>query len=124
MDDKQIKNITADGLWYVDETGNDLFIDFSACYGNYLQMVTSPEYFERMKELNPQSKWDEESIQKYIKRRTAWREVAKRNILGPPWADGPYIEFHTEPPTRFDFSSEDEFRNARYEIERYGWGTA
>ena len=123
MDGKQIQNITAEGLLYLSDNGDELYIDFSACYKNYLEKVTSPQYIERMKELNPGHQWDSEGIRQYVEKRIAWREVANRQILGPPWADGPYIEFHTEPPTRFNFSTEDEYRKVRYEIERHGWRT-
>ncbi len=121
MDGKQIRNITAEGLTYLDENGNETFIDFAACYTNDLNKSTSPSYIEHMKELNPQSQWDDEGIQKYIEKRTRWKEIANRNVLGKPWADGPYIEFHTEPPIRFDFATADEYSEVRYTIEGFGW---
>jgi hypothetical protein len=84
MDGKQIKNITAEGLLYINDKGDEVYLDFSACYNNYLRKTTSPQYIERMKELNPTFQWDEEGVRQYIKKRTAWREIAKRQILGPP----------------------------------------
>src|SRR5262245_26288824 len=103
MNGKQILDIKADGLTYVDDEGNKQFINFAECFENYFHEATSPEYIERMKELNPQMQWDKEGVENYIEKRRRWREIADRCILGKPWADGPYIEFHTEPPIRFDF---------------------
>src|SRR5262245_35766050 len=123
MNGEQIQNITADGFTYLDEDGNKKFIDFSLCYENYLKETTSPEYIARMKELNPQSQWDDDGVKKYIERRTKWRGIGERNVLAKPWADGPYIEFYTQPRIRFDFATEDEYRKVRYAIEQFGWRT-
>src|SRR5262249_11111443 len=123
MNGKQIKSVMAEGLLYIDDNGDEVNIDFSACYNNYLQKAISPQYIQRMKELNPTFRWDDEGVRQYIEKRTAWREVAKRNVLGPSWGDGPYIEFYTEPPTRFNFSTADEYRKVSSEIERHGWRT-
>ncbi|MCC7446077.1 MAG: hypothetical protein IT324_01610 [Anaerolineae bacterium] len=107
----------------MDDDGREQYIDFAQCYAYYVQKSTSPEYIERMKELNPQMQWDKEGINKYIQKRVAWREVALRNVLSEPWADGPYIEFYTEPRIRFKFSTQDEFYKVRYAIEQFGWRT-
>jgi len=123
MDGSRIRSITAEGLLYVDDDGREHFIDFAECYAYYVRKTTAPEYIEQIKELNPQSQWDEEGINKYIQKRVAWREVALRNVLGEPWDDGPYIEFHTEPGIRFKFSTQEEFYKVRYAIEQFGWRT-
>jgi hypothetical protein len=123
IDGQRVKSITAQGLLYSNDDGTDTYIDFLACYNNYLQKVTSHEHIERMKELNPGFQWDTESIKDYIKTRTKWREIAKRNVLGPPWDDGPYIEFYTEPPTRIKFATQAEYGAARYVLEGAGWRT-
>ena len=123
MNGKQIRDIKAEGLTYVDDEGNEKFIDFAVCLDNYFRKVTSAQYIERMKELNPQSQWDEEGIKNYIASRRRWREIANRCVLGKPWSDGPFVEFHTEPSIRFDFDTEEEYGHARSHIERFGWKT-
>ncbi len=100
----QIRDVTPDGLWYIAETGARVFIDYADCHAKYVKKTTTAEYIEHMKELNPQSQWDEEGIKQFIARRIAWKEIGRIQVLGPPWDDeGPYIEFHTEPPIRFKF---------------------
>src|SRR5579859_782306 len=104
LDGKQIQEVTSEGFWYVTESDSREYIDFAACYANYVRKVTSPEYIERAKELNPQSRWDDEGIKEYIARRIAWKEIGRGQGLGPPWDDdGPYLQFHTEPPVRFKY---------------------
>jgi len=76
-----------------------------------------------MKELNPRSQWNDEDIKKYIEKVNQWKEVGRRNVLGVPWADGPYIEFHTDPPLRFEFATVDDYAKVRYLVEQFGWRT-
>jgi hypothetical protein len=119
-DGKQIQKITAEGLVYLDDDGNERFIDFAAIHASNVKKRTSPEYLEKVKELN---QWDDEGEKQHLKRLEKWREVAERNILGDPWGTAPYIEFHTEPPIRFEFATQDEFRTVRTAIEQFGWRT-
>jgi hypothetical protein len=98
VDSKQIIAITHDGLSFLDNHGNEQWIDFAECYQNYLR----------------------ESLAPPVER---WKQVGVRNILTPPWADGPFIEFHTDPPIRFQFETEEDFYKARKTIEAGGWST-
>jgi len=123
MDGKQIREITAEGLTYQTENGDKVFIDFAVCHANYVQNMVSPGGIERMKELNPRSQWNDEDIKKYIEKVNQWKEVGRRNVLGVPWADGPYIEFHTDPPLRFEFATVDDYAKVRYLVEQFGWRT-
>jgi hypothetical protein len=123
MDGKQIRAIKAEGLVYQTESGEEDFIDFSVCYANYIRKMTSPEGIERMKELNPQSQWDAEVVKRYIEKVTRRKEVGRRNVLSALWADGPYIEFHTEPPIRFDFATANDYAKVRHALEQFGWRT-
>ncbi len=66
-----IKNVTQDGLEYIDENGNTKFIDFKICSQNSAELLNNPKY------------------------------VAQRNILGNPWGTPPYMEFFTKPLTKF-----------------------
>ncbi len=123
VDAKQIREVSPKGVVYTTETGETAFIDFSVCYANYVRKTTSPDDLDHMTELHPQSQWDEEGVKKYIESRIAWKEVAYRNVLGQPWADGPYIEFHTEPPIRFKFATQDDFSKVIYKIRQFAWKT-
>jgi hypothetical protein len=123
VDGKQIQHITADGLSYLDEDGHEEYINFIACYEHYLREATSPEYIERIKMLNQQMDWDNEGVKKYVEKRTRWKEIAMRDVLTAPWADGPYIEFYTEPPVRFNFETKEQYSKIRSEIEGFGWKT-
>lgn len=96
------------------------FIDFSECLENYASTHYSSDNLRRMQELN---QWDDEQSEKYRRASYTCRLVADRNILEPPWDTGPYIEFYTDPPTRFNFDSKEEFHTVRMTLEQYGWQT-
>ncbi len=74
-----------------------------------------------MKELNPQSQWDDEGVNRYIETASNRKEIGRRQVLGAPWDDGPFIEFYAEPPIRFNFASVDEYHAAAYTIAEFGW---
>jgi hypothetical protein len=114
---KRIQEITAEGLVYLNDSGGEEFIDFSACFAKHYKYVTSPEYIAGMKELNPQFRWDEEGVKEYIQECTEWREVGQRNI------DGLYVVFYTDPPIQFDLETKDEFYQVTGTLRRLGWKT-
>lgn len=101
---KQIRNVTEKGLEYVDENGDDQYIDFEACYENFLNTL----HFDL--EDNPEQ-------QREINKK--WKRVGQRDFSGHP----PYIEFFTDPVARFEFASIDEFHQLRYQVEKAGWRT-
>lgn len=88
-----IKNVTEFGLEYIDEKGNTKFIDFKFCSQNSNNLLNNPKY------------------------------VAQRNILGYPWGAPHYMEFFTEPLTKFVFDSKEKFYELRGQIEQTGWLT-
>jgi hypothetical protein len=49
--------------------------------------------------------------------------VAVRNIIGDPCGTAPYMEFLTEPMTKFVFNRKENFRELRWLIEEKGWLT-
>lgn len=124
IDGKQIEEVIEQGLWYVTDTGERKFVDFSVANANYIRETTSRDHIEHVKTLNPQRLWDDKAIKEYIERSLASRNVGNRNVLGQPWADGPYIEFATEPPIRFKFATQEEYGKVRYDMERFGWRTS
>ncbi|MEO8607177.1 MAG: hypothetical protein ABI690_04815 [Chloroflexota bacterium] len=120
MDGKRIKAITSVGISYLDDEDFAQFIDFAECYANYARKQTSPETWERLKQVNNKSDADWEW---HIERVQKWKEIGARQPLTPPWADGPYIEFHTDPPIRFKFATKDEYQEVMTAITHTGWKT-
>jgi hypothetical protein len=116
MDGKQIKHITPEGITYLDDEGNEQFIDFTECYANYVKKKTSPEHWEWMKQHN---NWTDADWEHYLKRIENWKEVAVRNIIGNP----AYIKFHSNPQIYFAFATEQEFVDMYISIGRVGWRT-
>jgi hypothetical protein len=121
IDAQNIIRITKSGVTYIDEQGSEAFIDFSGCYANYWFSFAETKNLQRIKQIN---NMDDEKLAIWLKKHQDWKEVAKRDITG--WLDEtklPFIEFHTIPPIRFIFATEDEFRRVIYEIESFGWCT-
>jgi len=88
-----IKNVTELGLEYIDENTNPKFIDFKICSQNSGELLNNPKY------------------------------VAARNSIGEPWGTAPYMEFLTQPLTKFVFNREENFDKLRSQIEQAGWLT-
>jgi hypothetical protein len=108
IDGARIQRVTGEGLFYLDDAGEEQFIDFAACHEQdlteYLRHEHSPERIE--------------------KRKTVWRYVAARDIMGHAFLrDIPCIQFYTDPPTLFEFEAKDAFNHIRYAIEKVGWRT-
>src|SRR5438874_12217961 len=125
MKGTQIQAISAEGLRYLDENGVEQFIDFSVCFENYVKWSIEPSQLEEVKKLN---RMDDRQLEKYIEELREWKQVAYRGEDGFPWAtqpcEGSCIEFHTIPPTRFEFETEDElFYEVYVKIRRLGWQT-
>lgn len=90
-----IKNIFKASLEYIDENDDIQVVDFATCNQNSVKIFKSDS-------------------SKYI---------AYRNVIGDPIGTAPYIEFFTEPLTKFIFSNEEEFDKLRAQIEQAGWLT-
>jgi hypothetical protein len=118
MDGKQIQEVTAEGIRYVDDSGNEQFIDFEACYQNYVRRRTSAEHWEGFKQLNHLTDADWDDHVEWVK---SHKLVGARNILG--CGGSPFLEFYTEPPTRFEFTVLDEFHRVCYLMRKVGWHT-
>ena len=120
MDGKQIKEVRPDGILYQDTDGTTGFISFGECYENYVRKYTEPEFWERYIELNNLS---DEDFEKHVTRVKTWKEVGARQPPGPPRGEGPYIEFHPEPPIRLRFKTEEEYRQTLVSLAHHGWVT-
>src|SRR5689334_17759805 len=97
MDEKNIIEITSEGLTYMDENGENQFIDFAVCWQHYLNTWNDPIKLQQFKEVNPSS--TDEKLEENIKWMRTLKEIGGRDFAIP------YIQFYTEPPTRFIFTS-------------------
>lgn len=115
MNEKNIIEISSEGLLYLNEVGEKQFINFAGCYQRYLDQWNDPDNVRRFKEANPAFKDEQldaslETIRK--KKEVGWRDFSSL-----------YIEFYTEPPIRFDFSNLDEFHRVEGLVRKAGWRT-
>jgi hypothetical protein len=121
VDGKQIRAITPQGVVYLDDNGEEKFIDFAACYEKYVKRRTTPEHWEDFKKLNHKTDADWDWYVEWVKN---WKEVGVHDAFGGLLGKGsPYIQFHTEPPTVFDFATQAELYKAQNAIREAGWGT-
>ena len=112
MDGKQIREVTPQGIVYLDHNGEEQFIDFAECYENYVKRRTTPEYWEDFKTLNHKTDADWDGYVEWVKR---WKEVGVRDVLDL------YIEFYTIPSIRFNFSSKDDYHGVEGAVRRARW---
>lgn len=115
MDEKNIIEITSERLLYLNETGERHFIYFADCYQRYLDRWNDRDYVKRFKEGNPAI--NDAELEASLKRIRERKEVGGRDFSVP------YIEFYTEPPTRFYFSNPDEFYKVEGLIRKARWKT-
>lgn len=102
---KEITKITQDGIDYIDDEGNQQFIDFEVCFQNNL----------KEKEKSTGSRNPEERRKLYQR----MKYVGVRYTFGEP----PSIVFYTVPPTEFKFPTLDELYEVAYGIKKMGWKT-
>ncbi len=96
MDETNIVELRDDGIVYIDDEGVQQFIDFEACYQRYIVMVRQIQGREPI---------------------SGWKEIARRDIINR------FVTFHTEPPTRFDFSTEEAWQEVVDHVYKIGWHT-
>jgi hypothetical protein len=105
---KHITQITEQGLHYIDETGQTLFIDFDACYRNwYGRQMAQAEVW-----------WD--VVRLFNHAMHGWKEIGQSNSM---WTTA-YLTFYTEPEVTFEFETADEMlevRNTIFQLD-CGWG--
>ena len=116
IDGARIQRVTKEGLFYLDEAGQEAFINFKACYERRLAKFMEPENLKKFREANPGM--TDEELEGSIQRRKRWKDVADRNSIGgEPMGSAPYIEFYTDPPIRFVFETKEKFNELRSSIE-------
>jgi len=102
---KEITNITSDGINYVDEEGNQQFIDFESCSQNYVM---------RMEKIRGSSFTDED--------RAFWQR-GKFVGLRVTFRQPPALELYTEPRIYFEFPTSDDVWKVASMIKKVGWKT-
>jgi len=115
MSEKNIIEVNDEGILYLDEHGQKQFINFAACYQRYLDKWNDPDHIKGFKEIN--QFFSDEELEKALQVMREYREIGGRDFTVP------YIEFYTDPPTRFTFSNSDEFRKVQYLARKAGWET-
>jgi hypothetical protein len=113
MDEKNIFEITSEGLTYMDETGKWQFIDFAGCYQRYADQWSDPVYLKGFKEVN--STRSDEELEASIKFLRTVKEIGGRDFSIP------FIALYTDPRTEFYFSSRDEYDKVVYLVRKAGW---
>jgi hypothetical protein len=113
MDEKNIIEITSEGLAYMDENGERQFIDFVLCYQKYVDQWNDPVNLKAFKEANPTTSNDE--LEASIEWMKTHKEIGGRDYTVP------LVVFYTEPLTEFYFSSQDEHEKVVYLVKKAGW---
>ncbi len=121
MNGNRIRKITLAGLFYLDDSGTEQFIDFAACYETALAKYMEADHLKEFQALNH---YDDNQLQASIQQRKNWKVVGERNLFGEPEGTDPFIQFYTVDSIRFSFSSRQEFHEVRIAIERNGWRTS
>lgn len=101
----RIKCVTPQRVEYVDEAGNECFVDLDECSRNSVQ-----------------SRIEEEGdfiVMTSEDRDAAARYVALRDLLHDP----AWIEFRNQRRTRFEFGSSNEARGLKLQLMRLRWRT-
>src|SRR5262245_5760872 len=97
-----LQSLDSTGMFYVDDQGNLLYIDFNICRANWIRQLNWP-----IKQMIPENAdWDLNC-------------VGRRNVIATP----PYIELLTDPPTRFEFGHPDDYGDLRSQLDQAGCTT-
>jgi hypothetical protein len=112
MDEKNIIEITSEGLLYLDEHKQKQFIDFAARYQRYLDNWNDPDHIKRFKEIN--QFFSDEELENSLKGIREYKEIGGRDFTVP------LISFHTDPLIEFRFSSRDEYDKIVYFVRKTG----
>ena len=102
---KEIVEVTLNGINYLDEEGNQKFIDFESCHQNNLMDIK--------KRLDSQ----------YIDEKKEFWEKAKYVGVRFALSDPPAIEFYTVPRIHFVFSTRVSLYEVLVAIKKAGWRT-
>lgn len=114
---EQVKQMGKTGITYVDDKGDEHFIDFEACYHLNVKRKLSPEYIKKLRKLN--TDFDEAHHTRIVK---GIKEIGQRNVTGESFSSDkldiglPYFHFYSDPQTLLKFADEEEYREYIYII--------
>lgn len=126
----QIREISEKGISYLDDSGEEGFIDFENCYQNFLKRCLSLEAYEKHIELNPSN--HHKTYEEYVGWIKSMNEIGRRNVCGRQYSfddnvtsesDNPYFEFFTNPLSVVECDNQDEYWKVRKGFEKHGWRT-
>ena len=121
----QVKETRQDGIVYIDNEGDEQFIDFEVCYQNYLQRRLSPEAIESYKKANNLT---DDDLPEYFEHLKNWQVIGGRNYSGDRSGSGeyslPYLDFFVQPTIRVEFPNQYEFLKIERTLARkFKWRT-
>jgi hypothetical protein len=116
LNGNQIREVTPQGIRYLDENNIEQFIDFAQCYADYEAAHLKPEHWIVVKEWNH---WTDNDWDQYVERVKEWKEVGARNIA----AKKPYIVFYSQPHIEFEFETLEEWQKTVVLMQQVGYVT-
>lgn len=102
---KEIIDVNAKGITYIDEKGDYQSISFNNCHQNFLS--------------NEEKSWGSE----YTEERRQFYQRSKYVGVRYALSDPPALEFYTRPRTVFEFSSREDLSDILVQIKNSGWRT-
>ncbi len=103
----KILNVTSEGLTYLDDSNNSIFIDFKVCNEHWIM------YNKRT------NNWTDDEAAEFRYRSKC---IGRRDICGKPC----YFTFFTKPFTKIEFTgfrAKEKFMDLQMEILNAGWTT-
>jgi hypothetical protein len=120
IDGTRIQRITKEGLFYLDENNEEVFIDFQACYEFHHQKAIQNLNAKKSQEQDLKIIEMIEMIERAF-RLQKQKDVADGSLFGFTVRGVPTLRFHTDPPTLFEFETEKEFDGVKTSVEEYQW---
>jgi hypothetical protein len=114
LDSKQIQEITAEGILYIDNDNNKKFIAFEDCFNTFLKWELSVSIITEKKA-------------EFIR---SMKQVGEISYIGEnfePWitestsVNRPYVLFYDNQLTRFEFSEHNECAEFHQRVTETGW---
>lgn len=114
IDGARIQRVTQEGLFYLDESGEEAFIDFAECCERRLAEFMRPENLKKFREANPGS--TKEELDESIEGQKNWKIVGYCDTSMTPH----YLTFYADPSIHFEFSTLAELLQVRAFMRRNG----
>jgi hypothetical protein len=123
IDGARIQRVTSEGLFYLDDDGEERFIDLEAIHQQKLAKFLDPK---SLRQYQAKNALNDHELERAIEARKATKDVGD---WIPPHNAGSvvifytcYIDFDTEPPTRFAFDLLSEHTDRiDAHLKQHGW---